>query len=175
MPAGPPQGRPCGSGSGGAVPAGGRCRGDPWRTFTRSFVGFRPLPPCSLCRGRAPPGPMTVERMSKVGPDRLVLYVEPVAIKKERPMHRHMPRCQRPEPTRRRCRHHRLAGRSRLRDRASARPPGGPGTSRTGLPPNREARVPEGAGQGRDRGQRRDPDWWGRMQSVLLCLIGGRR
>ena len=86
-------------------------------------------------------------------------------------MHHHIPRCQRPAPTRRRCRHLGLAGRSRLRDRASA----GPGSSRIGPPATREARLQQAAGRGRDRGQRRDPDCWGRLQLTLSRLIGGRR
>ena len=49
-----------------------------------------------------------------------------------------------------------------------------PGTSRIGPAPNREARVPKVAGQGRIRAPRRDPDCWGRLQLILSRLIGGR-
>ena len=136
---------------------------------------FGPCPHVLYVEDGRHPLPKTVATMSKFGPDPLVLYVEPVAIKKERPMHRHMPRCQRPAPTRRRCRHHGLAGRSRLRDRASAGPPSGPGTSRIGLPSSREARVHEGAGQGTSPAFVRDPDWRGRLRLTRSRLIGGRR
>ena len=158
-----------------ATRSGRRRRSGPWRASQDLLLVFGPCPHVLYVEDARHPVPKAVTRMSKFGPDPLVLYVEPVTATKESPMHHHVPRCQRPEPARRCCGQHGLAGRGRRWDPASAGPPSGAGTSRIGPPATREARAQQGAGQGTSPASVRDPDWWGRTQSVLLRLIGGRR
>ena len=91
--------------------------------------------------------------------------------------HRHVHRCHQ-HTAARRCRAHRSGGPDRP-GRAPRRRRSGTGqkrgTSRIALPPTREARGHEDAGQAGSVAVSKDPDCRGRLAVKLLRLLGGRR
>ena len=91
--------------------------------------------------------------------------------------HRHVPQCHQ-HGAARRCRVHHSGGPDR-RERPAGRRRSRVGrwrwTSRIALPPIREPRVSEDAGQGTSLAVSKDPDCRGRLAVKLLRLLGGRR